>query len=512
MYVSDIHRFIDYFRTPYGAGRGGPEPFRNGTMHARGGPLGILLTSTGIDGNGDYSFDDLCGSVEYTVSMQLDNGSARFTSDGFSAEQIDVAVADSGDIGSNVMLADYPYADWMMGMQLAHQTAAALYGFTPKPAKVVVGFVPNLFPSGQAFTPCGQLSFFSVWSIIVDVAAPALLDGDIYLPDAANRAGELARSGIGTAAHEYGHYSMCQALVHYSGQSALIDFWLSLVVSHFDYDKTRPGPNTFESNAEYLSYLSMGYTDYFNNDSNLGGAECGGWAGPIGRACLEADASFPLPSPSAVEDYIGSRTSILYDWVARSVDPNAVSAPADHLALPVTAVVRAMASVGSTVTTENMAAWLAGRSEYGMPGDALCRVFNDHRWKCDSLPGYFDDAGGARRLRRRRHLHLADRMELGAHVGAGDAICPVERRARRLSRYPGRRRVHLSRGADLIAGDSQPAGGRGGGGAQPIGNGGPQRTDSALHAHQSGQRPSVGDRRRRHRAVLEAPMARPTIW
>jgi hypothetical protein len=403
VYLHDPH-INAAFAAPFGPRAAHPEPFRRVNLRARGGPGGILLTTTrtGIDGR--YAFDDLCGGLDYTLAMELTTPWAWLTHNGFSVAQLDLGTVHPGDDSITWTVHDSPEADWLMGLQLGWQTSVDRFRFVPKQAKVVTGLfsdkIVGTISSGASVTTCGQLELVAVLLPVAEVVGN-LLNGDIYMnsrgyhPD-----GNDIRSGPGVAAHEYGHHAMCEAIRQLGGDldRFLNHYVLTLLNVLGGGDPLKdPLRNTLESIADFTAFLTMGYTDYFQSDFN-GLNVCGSWAKPS-LSCLEDDGVFPLSTDG--HTMVASRASIMFDWIARAVDPEApmFASSSDHLGLPADVIPRAAARVGSQIVTDNLASFVALSDDDGRPADGLCRVYRDHGWSCDDLshlpvtleaPGGFD--------------------------------------------------------------------------------------------------------------------------
>lgn len=372
-----------------GPGFGQPEPIRGAKIRGRAGLGGLLLTETTIDPHGRYRLDSLCSDLTYTLAVEFDSPAAFITYNGYFPDQSDL-----GDVGVGVPLSTWTVSSkaavWQLGAQIGREFSQRELGFSPKQTKIVLGWVTDdiigSINGGVSMAVCKQLSILAPVISLIPLGALAapLLDGDIY-----GASSSFDKSNpFGVTVHEYGHYAMCEAIDQFGGSlgsfrnAYMVDLLATAITSGGDQDEAAFSNirNSAEGFADLFTSLSVGYTDYFNKN---GSATC------TTRTCLESDASFKLPADqndhSLYPDWVASRASLMYDWS----DGIAVTDD-DTMQLPRNAAWVAAAHAGAQVTTQNAAAWLAGRPEYGRPAEGLCRVFQNHGWNCDDID--FDGA------------------------------------------------------------------------------------------------------------------------
>jgi len=396
-----------------GPDKGRPEPIRNARMRARGGPIGLLHTEAAIGSDGWYHFDDLCGDIEYTLSVELDTPWMWVTYNGFLTDTLDVGRVGRSD-GESKWVANAPSVRWLIGAQLAARFAPQFYGIYPRKAKMILGFpADGLIGAVNGHTTttiCGQARILGG---ILTAALPAgaltnaILDGDIY---GMSRSSDRSDS-VGIAVHEYGHFLMCEAIRQNGGDlDGYMNKYTMLTLTNPDNEKFQKHPtrNSAESIADYLTFHVFGYTNYFGAKDNASG---GGYCDSGSSSCLENDVTFARPAdndPGYSKKLMGSRASIMYDWTdsnwqdlgfARIMGWNPQRADDDHMSIPASAVAYAMAHVGNDVSTENMASFIASNASLGRPADAVCEIFTSHGWSCNGLsiagatltaPSHFD--------------------------------------------------------------------------------------------------------------------------
>ncbi len=368
-----------------GPGFGLPEPIRGAKVRGRAGIGGLLLTETTIGPSGNYRLDSLCSDLTYTLAVEFDSPAAFITYNGYFPDQSDLGEVGPGDRSSSWTLSSQA-AVWQLGAQIGREYTQRELGFTPRQAKYVLGWVTDdvigAINGGVSMAVCKQLTILVpllVSLVPLSALVAPLLDGDIY---GASASFDKANP-FGVSVHEYGHYAMCEALDHYGGSlgsfrnAYMVDLLATAITTGGDQDAAAFSNirNSAEGFADLFSSLALGYTDYF--DVN-GSKSC------ASRNCLEDDAKFKLPADladaSLYPSWVASRASLMFDWsdgVAITDD--------DPMQLPRPAAWVAAAHAGAQVTTQNTAAWLAGRPEYGRPAEGLCRVFQSHGWSCDDI-------------------------------------------------------------------------------------------------------------------------------
>jgi hypothetical protein len=411
VYVHDPNRPLDPMHPAdsdlvmtFGPNVGKPEPLRNSKIHARGGPGGILLTSTQTNENGYYRFDNLCGDLDYMVSLDLEAPQVWISSDGYGSETVDL-----GYVGKHDTMTDWHTTDknvnWLMGSQIASQFSQQFFHFDPGQAKLIEGWFPDTFvapiDNNVSLTVCGEMNLLDSVVIAATLGLGSfiqpLFDGDIY--GVSNSSTD--KRAIGKAVHEYGHFIMCRAIPHFGGDlEAFLNTYLGhLIANSTDQAAAIEDPlrNTSESFADYVAFNAVGYTDYFNNDG-------GQWCAPDGSPtalCLEVDNAFLAPNsgtPPSEDDArlrIASRTSVMFDWTDTGFGPWGFSRRPpltgpddDALQLPTDTVARALGHIGTRLTTQNLSTWIENQSTFGKTAEGLCAIYKAHNWTCpDSVAG-----------------------------------------------------------------------------------------------------------------------------
>lgn len=371
---------------PYGPRTGQPEPLRGGTIRARGGPGGVLLTTASIEADGQYHFDDFCGDITYTLALSMDSYAAWITSNGYTTDQTDLGEARQGFANIDWHESD-DSAVWLLGAQIGHLRVLDDYGFLPEPVKIAVGWFPTKLLGGlnghRAFTPCGELSILAGilaaipylgWA--ADVAFAPLLGVDMYLDKSVADVGPPlgVKNPLGVVTHEYGHFAMCRGIDQAGGDiESVLDKITWLTLKHpTSPDTAQHDPlfNTWESFADHFAYRVRRYTNYFPNSGTNYSCD------PALPPCLEPDtAALYPPNPDDTSSYralIQTRTSVMYDWTDTPATDD------DTLSLPPASILSAAAANGTEISTEHMSLWLSAR--FPDAAEGLCTVYDRHGW------------------------------------------------------------------------------------------------------------------------------------
>lgn len=409
VYVNDNHgRVLD-------VGSRNPTPLRWGTMKARGGPLGVLLTEAHINRQGQYAFDDLCKGVTYKLAVKYEDDPALVTADGVFASEDDVTSSTGLPQGQQSSVWDLETAAgiWFMGAQLGWDFSVQQLGFAPKQVHINHGFlaedVIGTVNDHRPVATCGEnellISSIGAFPGLAAVA-PAALRADIFgISSGGFTAGHA--SWIGVAMHEYGHFAFCEGLDRYGPFAAKEAYLATLTGSFFDTwggsitpasgaeQTMHPVRNSAEAWADLFAYRALGYTDYVSTLPPTQGANQSSQC-PInpnagnatsGSICLEPDAPFQLPAntadPNNWPGVLASRLGVMHDWVDGPGGD-------DRVNVPLGTILKVATSGSANITTESIAGSLAASlsgQPPTVPAEDICEVFFRHGWPCNSIGG-----------------------------------------------------------------------------------------------------------------------------